>query len=83
MIGEKDNLEFENVTDCLKYFLNQILQKESLESKNVVNVNTYKNKIYEITHKFFSINNPRKSIFNEESPFVVWGDGNAVRDFKY
>jgi len=65
--SESDCLEFSDGTEALTYFLGKLIKlrdSAKVKSKNPVNQDTYKKQIYELTHKFFAITDPKKVIFD-------------------
>jgi len=58
-----NNLEFEDIQEALKYFINEIFKKDTLQSKNIKNLKTYKKEIIELPHQFFEIKNSKKVMF--------------------
>lgn len=59
-----DYLEFDNLNQALKHFINRILDKDLIVSKNAKNKDTYKKDLIELHPIFFKLKNPKQVIFD-------------------
>lgn len=57
--------EYNNVHDFLRVKMSQLKQQgNAVRTTNADNVDTLKDRLYELPHQFFAINNPQQTLFN-------------------
>lgn len=71
MINSEGIIEFENLSQALTFYTNEILKKDKIISANFKNQESYKKEIIELHPIFFKLTNPKKVIFNHKNYNVL------------